>query len=79
MGEVTRKDPETGKREKIRAQTRHHAFFYADEGQVLTRLGDRKGSTIGESLRRAFNGETLGQTNASRDRTRRVRAADAAR
>lgn len=73
MGEVARPNPDTGKMEKVRAQTRHNALFYADEGAVLAQLGARNGATLGESLRRAWGGEALGQTNASRDRTRRVR------
>jgi hypothetical protein len=73
MGETTRQNPDSGKVEKVRAQILHNALFYADEGQVLTRFAERRGATISESLRRAFNGEALGQTNGSRDRTRRVR------
>lgn len=73
MGMVDQLDERTGKTEKVRAQTGHNAFFYADEGQVLTGLNARNGATIMESLRRAFGGELLGQTNASRDRSRRVR------
>jgi hypothetical protein len=67
------REDDPAKMEKVRAQVRWNALFYADEGQVLSRLSERKGATLGESLRRAFNGETLGQTNASNDRTRRVR------
>ena len=63
-------DPD--KKDRVRKQVRHNALFYADEGQALTRLTERNGSTLGESLRRAFNGETLGQANASQDRVRRV-------
>jgi hypothetical protein len=74
MGMTTQpREDDPTKTEKVRAQVRWNALFYADEGQVLSRLSERKGATLGESLRRAFNGETLGQTNASNDRSRRVR------
>ena len=55
-----------------RAQVRHNAVFYIGEGEALTQLSRRTGSTLGETLRRAFSCETLGQTNASKDLTRRV-------
>lgn len=71
MGEAKEPDDD-GKMVRVRRQVHHNALFYADEGQVMTRLGARDTSTLGESLRRAFNAETLGQTNASKDRSRRV-------
>ncbi|WP_380608235.1 bifunctional DNA primase/polymerase [Streptantibioticus rubrisoli] len=59
---------------KRRQQVRHNAYFYIDEGQVLAQLGQRTGSTLAEAMRRAAIGETLGQTNASEERTRYVAA-----
>ncbi|HEY9372191.1 hypothetical protein [Streptomyces sp.] len=59
---------------RVRKQVRHNAYFYIDEGQILAKLGERSGSTLGETLRRAAVGETLGQTNASEERTRYVEA-----
>ncbi|MFF9688956.1 hypothetical protein [Streptomyces sp. NPDC014623] len=59
---------------KVRKQVRHNAFFYVDEGQTIAKLGERNGSVLGETLRRAAVGETLGQTNASEERTRYVPA-----
>ncbi|MET8481303.1 hypothetical protein ABZV68_29610 [Streptomyces clavifer] len=57
----------------VRAQVRHNAFFYVDEGASLTRLmNERSGSTLGETLRSAAVGQTLGQTNASKDNTRYI-------
>ncbi|WP_455362004.1 bifunctional DNA primase/polymerase [Streptomyces sp. SYSU K21746] len=57
----------------IRAQVRHNAFFYVDEGKTLTRLmSERSGSTLGETLRSAAVGQTLGQTNASRETSRYI-------
>lgn len=57
---------------KRKTQIRHNALFYVDEGAVLAKLAERSGSTLGETLRRAFGGEALGQTNATADRSRLV-------
>ncbi|MEU8988529.1 DUF3987 domain-containing protein [Streptomyces sp. NPDC048558] len=57
---------------KRKAQVRHNALFYVDEGAALAKLAERSGSTLGETLRRAFGGEALGQTNATADRSRLV-------
>ncbi|MFF4823129.1 DUF3987 domain-containing protein [Streptomyces sp. NPDC001312] len=59
---------------RVRKQVRHNAFFYVDEGQTLAQLQERSGATLAEALRRAAVGETLGQTNASEERTRYVPA-----
>ncbi|MFE5544590.1 hypothetical protein ACFQ71_12310 [Streptomyces sp. NPDC056534] len=59
---------------KVRKQVRHNAYFYVDEGQTIAKLSERNGSVLGETLRRAAVGETLGQTNASEERTRYVPA-----
>lgn len=57
----------------VRKQVRHNAFFYVDEGKTLTRLmKERSGSTLGETLRSAAVGQTLGQTNASKDTSRYI-------
>ena len=57
----------------VRKQVRHNAFFYVDEGASLTRLmKERSGSTLGETLRSAAVGQTLGQTNASKDTSRYI-------
>lgn len=75
-GEVRRSKggAETPVMRRVRKQVRHNAYFYIDEGQILAKLGERTGSTLGETLRRAAVGETLGQTNASEERTRYVEA-----
>ncbi|MEU0783282.1 hypothetical protein ABZ341_17125 [Streptomyces sp. NPDC006173] len=58
---------------QVRKMVRHHAFFYIDEGSSLTRLmKERSGSTLGETLRSAAVGQTLGQTNASKDTSRYI-------
>ncbi|UBU10012.1 hypothetical protein [Nonomuraea gerenzanensis] len=57
----------------VRAQVRGNALFYADEGESLTKqLFGRNGTTIGESLRRAWTGGTIGQYNGSKVNTRVV-------
>ncbi|MEU0369083.1 hypothetical protein ABZ070_02265 [Streptomyces sp. NPDC006283] len=75
-GEIHAKGPLKGDpvTRKVRKQVRHNAYFYVDEGQTLASLAERAGSVLGETLRRAAIGETLGQTNASEERTRYVAA-----
>ena len=76
MGTVARDIPGQFKRngdpktEKVRAQVRHNAFVYIDEGEALTRMSERSGATIGPTLRSAWNGQLLGQANAREESTR---------
>ncbi|WP_127501957.1 hypothetical protein [Actinoplanes solisilvae] len=59
--------------EKVRAQVRHNAYFYVDEGETLTKLmRDRQGAILGATLRTAWVGGTLGQANARDETTRMV-------
>lgn len=68
-GEVGRNGkPVTERRQKF-----FSAFLEADEGEILSKLGERSGSTLGVTLRTAFTGGALGQKNASRERSRDVR------
>ncbi|WP_250009124.1 hypothetical protein [Actinoplanes sp. M2I2] len=63
--------------EKVRAQVRHNAYFYVDEGETLTKLmRDRQGAILGATLRTAWVGGTLGQANARDETTRMVRSGD---
>ncbi|WP_333767730.1 hypothetical protein [Streptomyces sp. IBSBF 2435] len=75
-GEIHRHGPNKGDPVTVRKrqQVRHNAYLYVDEGQTLAQLGARSGSVLAETLRRAAVGETLGQTNASEERTRYVAA-----
>lgn len=68
-GELTKAgDP---KMEKVRAQVRYNAFFYADEGQTLTKMmKERQGTTVGMAIRTAWTGGALGQANAREESTR---------
>jgi hypothetical protein len=56
--------------ERVREQVRRNAFYFADEGELLTKLLERNGSTIGVVIRTAWYGGTLGNTNADPDRNR---------
>lgn len=73
-GEIHQRGPYKGDpvMAKVRKQVRHNAFFYVDEGQTLAQLGQRNGSTLAETIRRAAVGEALGQTNASEERRRYI-------
>lgn len=71
MGWVSRRK-EDGSKERVHAQVRYHCYAYVDEGAKLTALLERNGATIGETLRRAWQGETLGSFNATQDRIRVV-------
>ena len=72
--EVT--DPKTDKpkvkTEKVRMKVRSNAYVYVDEGETLTKVGKRDGATIAPALRSAWSGQTLGQQNATAERTRIV-------
>lgn len=59
---------------KMRGMVRNNVFAVADEGEMLLKIGERNGATIGAVIRSAWGGETIGQANASEDRTRIVPA-----
>lgn len=75
-GEIYQRGPSKGDpvMKRVRKQVRHNGFIYVDEGETLATLAMRTGSILSETLRRAAVGETLGQTNASEERTRYVPA-----
>ncbi len=75
-GEIYRSGPRKGdpKMATVRTQVRHNALFYADEGEALIKTLSRTGATIGESLRRAWVGGTIGQFNGKAVNTRVVAA-----
>lgn len=72
--DVSEMNPDTGKREKRKRQTKHNAFVYVDEGDMLAAVSHRQGSTLLSTLRTIWSGSTLGNTNASPDRKRIVPA-----
>jgi hypothetical protein len=57
-----------------RAKVRDNAFVYVDEGQTLNQQGKRQGNIVLPTIRSAWNGETLGQSNAREETTRHVPA-----
>ena len=56
----------------VRRQVRNNAFIVADEGEVFTKIGERKGATVGSTLRSAWSGIEIGQTNGGVETTRRI-------
>lgn len=57
----------------VRAQISSNSLFYLDEGETLAKLmAERSGATLGQQLRTAWGGDTLGQANGTAERTRIV-------
>jgi hypothetical protein len=74
-GEFYASGPRQGeeKTRVVRAQTSHNSLFYLDEGETLAKLmAERSGATLGQQLRTAWGGDTLGQANGTAERTRIV-------
>lgn len=63
------------KTEKVRGQIRHNVLIHADEGEALARMLERSGATVGETIRRAWAGATIGQQNGRAETTRIVKKA----
>jgi hypothetical protein len=61
-------------KKRVKSKLRDNAFVYVDEGQTLNQQGKRQGNIVLPTIRSAFNGETLGQANASEETTRHVPA-----
>jgi hypothetical protein len=77
MGEVMEETGDmakdgSAKKARVRKQVRHNVLLHTDEGQGLNKLIERTGSTVGETLRSAWNGETIGQKNGRSETTRVV-------
>lgn len=64
----------SGKKTKVKRQTRYGALFLLDEGQVLAEFGKRSGSTTASTIRTSWTGTHLGQANASAETKRLLRA-----
>ena len=62
-----------GKTKKVKRQIKRGALFTLDEGQALTEMGSRKGSTILPVLRTAWSGGDPGQANATVETRRTLR------
>lgn len=54
----------------VKKQVHSNVLFYLDEGESLTTLLGRNGSTLGATIRSAWMGEKLGQMNAQKETTR---------
>jgi hypothetical protein len=61
-------------KKRVKEKVRDNAFVYVDEGQTLSQQGKRQGNIVLPTIRSAFNGETLGQANASEETSRHVPA-----
>ena len=77
IGEVTETEPdENGKerRRTVRRQVAWNAYFRVGEAEALLSQSRQEGDTVLAQLRKAWNGENLGQANATKDRYRYVPA-----
>jgi hypothetical protein len=75
-GEFYQSGPRQGeeKTRTVRAQITSNALFFLDEGETLAKLmAERSGATLGQQIRTAWTGGTLGQSNGTQERTRIVR------
>lgn len=63
--ELVEEEGDDGKKRKVKRQTKSAAFIYLDEGQALAEMGNRKGATLLPTLRSAWSGEVIGQSNAT--------------
>jgi len=55
---------------KVKVRSRTAALLLLDEGEALTRMAERAGTTILPTLRSAYSGELLGQANARQETLR---------
>lgn len=69
--EYVAEEQSDGKRKQVKRQTKSALYMYLDEGQALGEMGNRKGATLLPTLRSAWSGATIGNTNASAE-TRRI-------
>lgn len=72
--DLVKEEADDGKSITVKRQTRFNAYVLIDEGQALTALTSRSGSTTMATLRSIWSGAALGQTNASAERKRIVPA-----
>lgn len=72
--EMVSEEGPDGKQRKVKRQTKKGALVYLDEGQALGEMGSRKGATLLPTLRSAWSGQTLGQSNATQETHRVLKA-----
>lgn len=73
-GEVYRYGPNKGepKTKPIKAQVRHNAFLFLDEGETLNKMLERRGATIGQAIRTMWTGAGTGSANAQQETSRHL-------
>lgn len=71
-GEVYRYGPNKGepKTKPIKAQVRHNAFLFLDEGETLNKMLERRGATIDQAIRTMWTGASTGASNAQQETSR---------
>lgn len=71
-GEVYRYGPNKGepKTKPIKAQVRHNAFLFLDEGEALNKMLERRGATIDQAIRTMWTGASTGASNAQQETSR---------
>lgn len=72
--ELVNEETPEGKTRKIKRQTKTAALIYLDEGQALAEMGNRKGATLLPTLRSAWSGAVIGQSNATTETHRVLKA-----
>lgn len=72
--EMVDEEDNTGKPRKVKRQTKSAAFIYLDEGQALAEMGGRRGATLLPTLRSAWSGAVIGQSNATLETHRVLKA-----
>lgn len=65
---------DSGKKKATKVQNRHNAIVFIDEGQVVSDIGLRSGSTLLPTIRTIYTSGVLGNANAAMDRKRIVPA-----
>ena len=72
---VTERDS-NGKTKSVRRKLYDQAFFSEDEGQKLVKTMSKGGNIIAETIRSAWSGNQIGQSNARAESTRKVNPGD---
>ncbi len=62
------------RRTMVREQVHRSVLFTLDEGETLVALGERRGATLLSTIRSAWSGAQLGQSNGSEDNSRHLPA-----
>lgn len=60
------------KTKSVKAQVRHNAYLFLDEGEALNKMLERRGATIGQYIRTMWTGAGTGSANAQESTTRFV-------